>query len=811
MTSSTANKWQRDWLPWLLVGTILYSLVCLVSLATDIGRPFPGFFTYNNLILGRIDMVRNAPAWWWGLTDTEPHITDVLLRVEDTPFDGLTTLLDERPIYQQAWENGQTSVTVTVARDGEELALQVPLVRFSWRHYLDFMFASIIIAATLIQLAWLLYRAAPTDPTQRTAAAMLCLMALIAIGIHPSLFHYDQALDRLLSIGNITTTAAALAFAPVAYQFALRFPYPLQSPRWQIGTWLLSGLALVNLVIYGMARLQAYTVGLTPLAKQLDWLYFNLWLGLLLTGVLVIFVRTAVDSFKPQTPRRFQQEARVLFAALILMLPATLLVGHYLVNSSAALTQLQVMADSRFFPLALPLAFAAISLRYHTFAGAETRFLLALLLAASGLLANIGTALLFSGQLVLIRETAVPPTVILFLLFFTIGLIWGWQSGWRGWLGRVFHWERVNYQVVQHIGERLLSAPHPNTNTVAQLVADVFCDELEVSRVAVWLYQNEQLRLTAVAGQWQQSLPQQLPMPPAWPHHPHRWQEAAPVWSTQLTDPIMAVVPLTIDATPLGLVLIGPRWDTAVFDDRDLEILALNSQQATLFLQSARQTQQLRQADRQLLAAHTHARQKIAQDLHDHLLPALSRLQLDLLTANQLVQANPTQAQQTLHKSQQDLVTSSILVRRVQQDLVARPLTYGLQTYLDEIVQRFTDETGVPVQHTLPPDLEQRVQDLQVRETIYAIWKQALDNIQRHAQATQVTITLQFQADRATFHICDNGQGSRPEEIDKAQQAGHFGLRSMQIRLEAIAGQWHFESKVGQGTCVSGSFPLQPI
>lgn len=806
MTFNIAHK-RRDWLAWLLIGILLYGTVCLLNLATDIGRPFPGFFTYFNLTLGRVEIVRNTPAWWWGLTDTEPSITDVLVQVEDTPFSNLTSPIDERIVYQKARDAGQKTVTVIVQRDGKQLALHVPLVPFSWRQYFDFVFAPTVISATLLMLAWLLYRASATDPTQRVVVALLGLMAIQPIGGHPSLFHYDQPLDRILAVGNITTTIGGLALGVMFYQFALRFPYPLTNRLTQAGTWVLSALALSGIFIFIADRVIVYTVGFTPISRRLDQVYFILLIGLILLGVLAVMIRMAADSFFPGKQRRHQREAQILLLALLLMLPTVWLIGHYLGGSGQSLSSLRLLADSRFFPLVLPLAFAAISLRYHTFSGAQNWFFLALLLAGSGFLANLGTALLFWDRLPLIRETIVPPTPILFLLLCALGLVWGWQASWRGWLGRVFQWERVSYHIVQQVGQQLLDF-HDQEIELTQALSTTLEKALQVERTAVWVWEAGQFILTAQTGSWPIPAPVTLSQPSRIVTQPLRNESISRLWPGLFRTPITAIVPLTYADNPLGLIAIGPRWDMAVFDDRDLEIFALLGQQAALFLQNNRQSARLREIDRQLLVTLTHAHQKTAQDLHDHLLPTLSQLQLRLLAAANLINKQPDLALQTITDSQQDLAASTVLVRRIQQGLVVRPLEYGLRSYLTDMAQKFSQETGILIEQTLPADLDTRLQNLLIREVLYAIWQQSLDNVQRHAQATQVIISLTLSENQVAFSICDNGQGSSAAERQQALQNGRFGLRSMQIRLETIGGKLEIQSDSGQGYCLLGKFPL---
>lgn len=806
MTSDKAHNWQRDWLGWLLVLTAVYSAIVLVNLGTDVGRPFPGFFTYHNNTIGRLDMVRSAPSWWWGVTDEKPIVTDVIKEVEGVPFDELTQPLNERPVYEQAYQAGKKSVAITVERDGQLLQLHVPLVTFSWWSYLDFMFAPIVISVTLWLLAWLLFRAAPQQQGLRLAAALCLLMSVQPIGIHPSLFSYDQYLDRFLSIGNLSTTLAGVAMGVLFYRFAWAFPYPRYG-RWaRWGLWLVSGAAVVSTAAYILSRLAIFQNGFTAFNRRLDQFYFNSFIGLILFGLLAVTVRVILDSFIFANHKRHRREAQIIFMALLITLPTTLLISQYLfpTATSGALSRLQSLADSRFFALAIPFAFAAVQMRYHTFSGAERWFAVALLLAGSGLLANLSVALMFWQNFSLIRQMPLPPTIVLFLLFFGSSWLWFWQSSWRGWLGRVFQWERINYHMAHQVGQQLLVANSFTEAAVARLIADTLCQDLGVERTAVWLDLDNQLTLAAQAGEWPTPPAQMLLLPSDLTTTPTQSR------AEQFLRPphVTTVLPLTIAGNLSGMIGIGPRWDTAVFDERDLEALEIVGQQAALFLENARQNGRLRQADQQLLDALTHARQKTAQDLHDHLLPALSRLQLDMLTAVQLIQSHPDQARQTLTRAQQDLTAHNSLVRRIQQDLVARPLEFGLFPYLINLIKRFEQETGIRVRSQFPKNLDERIDDLSIREAIYSVWQQALDNVRQHAQATNLLITMQLGDRDGRFAISDNGQGSSPAQRQEALQEGRFGLRSMKLRMEAIGGWLEVVSQPGGGTVVSGGFPL---
>ncbi|MCZ7665826.1 MAG: hypothetical protein M5U34_00615 [Chloroflexi bacterium] len=98
---------------------IAYGILCLLSLASDVGRPFPGFFTYYNNIYTQMDVEWNIPSWWWDDTGNRPRLDDLLLQVNQTPFAGIQRPVAEAPLYAAVWNQGQTDVTITVKRSDQ--------------------------------------------------------------------------------------------------------------------------------------------------------------------------------------------------------------------------------------------------------------------------------------------------------------------------------------------------------------------------------------------------------------------------------------------------------------------------------------------------------------------------------------------------------------------------------------------------------------------------------------------------------------------------------------------------------------------
>lgn len=101
--------------------------------------------------------------------------------------------------------------------------------------------------------------------------------------------------------------------------------------------------------------------------------------------------------------------------------------------------------------------------------------------------------------------------------------------------------------------------------------------------------------------------------------------------------------------------------------------------------------------------------------------------------------------------------------------------------------------TGAPL--IVPP---------RVRRELLSIAREALTNADRHADATQATVTLSYLDDAVAVDVCDNGRGMDPTSAN-----GGFGLRTMRERAATLGGTLTIESEPGHGTTVAVWVPLR--
>jgi signal transduction histidine kinase len=92
---------------------------------------------------------------------------------------------------------------------------------------------------------------------------------------------------------------------------------------------------------------------------------------------------------------------------------------------------------------------------------------------------------------------------------------------------------------------------------------------------------------------------------------------------------------------------------------------------------------------------------------------------------------------------------------------------------------------------------------LEVKEAVYRIAQEALNNTVKHAQARSVELLLEQDAGELLLEVRDDGEG-----FDAAGTfPGHLGLKSMRERVARLGGTLRIESAPGEGTRIRAQIP----
>jgi ligand-binding sensor domain-containing protein/signal transduction histidine kinase len=250
------------------------------------------------------------------------------------------------------------------------------------------------------------------------------------------------------------------------------------------------------------------------------------------------------------------------------------------------------------------------------------------------------------------------------------------------------------------------------------------------------------------------------------------------------------------DGDALALSVLPYFWQTGWFQVLAagllLAVTALVAQQvSTRRLQlKLRRVEQERALERE--------RTRIARDIHDDLGARLTKI--GMLTAQAERQA------QSVGSSPPQLHEIALTAREMVQAMDAtvwavnpRNDTFDhLANYLMHYVQEFFRYSNVVCRLDLPTELPDWPVSAEVRHNVFLVVKEALNNVARHADASEVRLELSLTNSTLRIAVSDNGRGFDPAT---PRQRGN-GLQNMAQRLQQLGGRLLVESAPGAGACI---------
>lgn len=191
-------------------------------------------------------------------------------------------------------------------------------------------------------------------------------------------------------------------------------------------------------------------------------------------------------------------------------------------------------------------------------------------------------------------------------------------------------------------------------------------------------------------------------------------------------------------------------------------------------------------------------RNRIARDIHDSLGHALVALNMQMEMALDLWEESPGEARTLLQEAKESGSQALRSVRESVAEIRVDPLQgQPLAEKLTQLTQNFQHTSGTAVQCQLDiPPLSQAIST-----AIYRVVQEGLTNIQKHAEATEVSLCLQSTEAGLIMTLQDNGKGFA---ID-ANRRG-FGLQGMQERVVALGGDLQIVSQPQRGCQITARF-----
>jgi two-component system, NarL family, sensor histidine kinase UhpB len=202
-------------------------------------------------------------------------------------------------------------------------------------------------------------------------------------------------------------------------------------------------------------------------------------------------------------------------------------------------------------------------------------------------------------------------------------------------------------------------------------------------------------------------------------------------------------------------------------------------------------------------------RYRLALYLHDSIGQILCLTKLQLTRIQDAIRqpldvGRQAWLQTTVESLIREMDTAMHAVKEKLLDLdVTPPMEGGLAATVEQECGAFIRRTGIPCER----HLESLDFDAERSALVVLIVQEALSNVARHSEATNVEVMLQHAGERGILTVRDDGRGM---ERSRMTAISSIGLRGMDERARALAGDLTIDSTPDEGTRITLSFPLRP-
>jgi signal transduction histidine kinase len=251
-----------------------------------------------------------------------------------------------------------------------------------------------------------------------------------------------------------------------------------------------------------------------------------------------------------------------------------------------------------------------------------------------------------------------------------------------------------------------------------------------------------------------------------------------------------------------GLLAAFDRWDESEFTADDELLLSMFATSAATAIAMVRAVE-----DEKLhmsISASENERRRWARELHDDTLQQLGAVKVMHETA--LLRGDEALMRRSLERASEQLHETIASLEGLITELRPAALDQlGVAAALEALIDRAQATSGLRVSANIDlafGDGEARLTP-ELEATVYRLVQEALNNVIKHADATEVRIAMAERDGELALTVADDGSGF---EVDQAPQ--RFGLIGMRERVLLAGGQLEIESAPGSGTRLRAILPL---
>lgn len=205
-----------------------------------------------------------------------------------------------------------------------------------------------------------------------------------------------------------------------------------------------------------------------------------------------------------------------------------------------------------------------------------------------------------------------------------------------------------------------------------------------------------------------------------------------------------------------------------------------------------------------VMAGQESERKRIARELHDQTGQALASVMVDLRMLENA--KNEIETHQSICRLRKAITEEMEAIHDLA--VALRPSVLddlGLVPAVEMLVRGFINRQGISVELTIIGFAEKRP-DACTETCVYRIIQEALSNVARHSQATEVRVLLEWRGEKIRGVIEDNGIGFAPELVEFKTKLGVLGMRE---RVQLLQGAFRIESSPGEGSMLVFEMPAK--
>jgi len=207
-----------------------------------------------------------------------------------------------------------------------------------------------------------------------------------------------------------------------------------------------------------------------------------------------------------------------------------------------------------------------------------------------------------------------------------------------------------------------------------------------------------------------------------------------------------------------------------------------------------------------LISIQEEERKEIAAEVHDTITQALTGIGYKAILCQEILNKDKERLDRELNQLVEKVNEALQQSRQISHNLRPPLLDdMGILPALKNLISNFSKTVDCEIRYSFPSDLNI---NKKIEVSLYRILQEALQNIKKHSQPTQVSVSLSVDnSDTLCLKVDDDGQGFNFSSRKKELKHPELGLRIMRERAEDLGGKLHISSRSGQGCHLTLTVP----